>query len=125
MLKMFMEKINYVIIIYTLLLIGSWGWFLYGENKPKTSVDLVDHMYINQEISSLITNNASVSEEDFNTFKNYFDGEDLLKVSQYTILKYEDNFLLIETTPGLINNQLYIKNMRSIESNEFKRILED
>ncbi|GEM01878.1 hypothetical protein HHA03_14100 [Halolactibacillus halophilus] len=41
------------------------------------------------------------------------------------MLEYEDNFLLIQTNPGLVNKQLYIQDIRSIEANEFKRILEE
>lgn len=122
---MFMKKITIVTMIYTLLLLGSWGWFLYVENKPKTSVDLTEQMLISQDLSRLIAPNASVSESDFESFQNYFSGEGPLKISQYTLLEYEDNFLLIQTNPGLINNQLYIQDIRSIETNEFKRILEE
>lgn len=120
-----MKKITTMTIIYTLLLLGSWGWFLYANNKPKTSVDLTEQMLISQDLSGLIAPNASISESDFESFQNYFLEEGPLKISQYTMLEYEDNFLLIQTNPGLINNQLYIQDITSVEANEFKYILEE
>lgn len=122
---MFMKKITIMTMIYTLLLLGSWGWFLYVDNKPKTSIDLTEQMLISQDLSGLIAPNASISESDFESFRNYFSGEGPLKISQYTLLEYEDNFLLIQTNPGLVNKQLYIQDIRSVDVNEFKHILEE
>lgn len=119
-----MKKRNYVIVILVLFLIGSWVWFIYVNNKPKTSVDLVEYISINEDLSGLIATNASISEEDFHAYQDFFSGEGPNKVSQYSILEYNDNLLLIQTTPGLDNYQLYIQDMRIVELNEFQSILE-
>lgn len=47
--------------------------------------------------------------------KTFFPGEGPTKVSQYSILEYNDNLLLFQTTPGLDNYQLYIQDMRIVE----------
>lgn len=120
-----MKKITTMTMIYTLLLLGSWGWFLYVDNKPKTSVDLTEQMLISQDLSGLIAPNASISESDFESFQTYFSGEGSLEISQYTLLEYEDNVFVIQTNPGLINNQLYIQDIKSVDVNKFKHILEE
>lgn len=67
-----MKKTNYVIVILALFLRGSWVWFLYVDNRPKTSADLVEYISINEDLSRLIATNASISEEDFHTYQNLF-----------------------------------------------------
>lgn len=122
-----MKKKDYVIGILVLFLIGSWSWFMYVDQLPKSSVDLVEEIFINEGLSGLVAADAALSEEAFPIYQAYFSGEGPSKVSQYTVLEYndEDHLLMIQTTPGLDNHQIYIRDMGRIDVNAFENILGD
>lgn len=118
-------KKNYLIITLFIFIIVSWGWFLYVDNKPKTSVDIVEKVLINQDFSGLISTNGSITEESFPTYQSYFSGSER-RINQFTVLEYDnDNLLIIRTTPGLVDNQIYIQDIIEVERSELESILMD
>ncbi|WP_027964908.1 hypothetical protein [Halalkalibacillus halophilus] len=118
-------KSRHLSILLTILLTVSWIWFAYEDNKPKTSVDLVNYISVNEdgELQDVILNDSSLESTDIENHVNYF--QHSTQVSQFFIVKadHEDNSLLVETTPGLNSNKLHIKDIKEIDANALQEML--
>lgn len=120
-----MKKPYYVIVILSILLVGSWSWFIYINQKPKTTVDLVEHILMNESFSNLLDTDAQITEEDFNSYKSYF--MEMTGVQQFSIIEYNDpnQLLFMQTTPGTVDNQIYIQKLKIIQASDFEKLLQD
>ncbi|SHG71609.1 hypothetical protein [Ornithinibacillus halophilus] len=123
------KKIKLSLILILLLLLFSWNiWVFYQNSKPKTSADLLQELLNNNKYESLILNEGNRKEEIPNKIRNIKSNhavEAPQKVYQFAIYEYDNQVLLVETTPDLVNHQLYIKNVMYISKSEFEKIFNE
>ncbi|MFD2043061.1 hypothetical protein ACFSTA_01925 [Ornithinibacillus salinisoli] len=125
-----MKKQRYFIILLCVMLLASWGWFFYVNSKPKTSVDIVDSLLKNNSkeiLAELVGPRTQMKQEDIQKYKSYFSNEGPSTVKQFSFLEYDNNddVLLIQTTPGLENHQIYIQDIMTIDRQIMELILKD
>ena len=68
-------------------------------------------------------NNYSIdlTEKNYKDIKNFVSRLDLT-ISQFTILESENEILILETAPGLVNNRIQIKNVTKMTTENFKKL---
>lgn len=98
------------------LFVGSWFWFIIQNAKPKSVVDIVNKMVSEETIADLSYAEGAGSEEDLILLQDYRFGQDNVFYNQYFVLdKDGEDILLVETTSGLVNNELQIKSVKEID----------
>ena len=106
-----------MLIIFSSFLI----WFLVQDSKPKTALELVDRMASEETIRDRFSEGAD-TEENVELLSNYRFNNITINVSQYFVMDVgDDNVLIVETTAGLIDNELYIEDLLEID----REILEE
>ncbi|TLQ40398.1 hypothetical protein FEZ33_08425 [Ruoffia tabacinasalis] len=108
-----------MLIIFSSFLI----WFLVQDSKPKTALELVDRMASEETIRDRFSEGAD-TEENVELLSNYRFNNITINVSQYFVMDVgDDNVLIVETTAGLIDNELYIEDLLEIDRETLEEFL--
>lgn len=114
--RILLRKCQVSLVILILALIAVTGYFLTIEHKVKTSVELFETVLIDQSFENLIEDSPEIEKDLFQEHEPFFMSDEIT-VSQYTVIDNQnDELLVIRTTPGLINHQLVIQEVKVIDS---------
>jgi len=92
------------------------------QRRVKNSADLVMLVTIDQSFENLIEESPEVGKKMFQTYERFFDNNiEGRYIQQYTVIKNSDGErLLIRTTPGTVNHQLYIQDVKVLDADKSK-----
>lgn len=116
------KRTLFSLLIFILILFVQIGFLVVRLRKVTTSVDLVMRVTIDQSFESLIEESPEVGKEMFQKYERFFDNDtEGRNIQQYTVIKNSDGeHLLIRTTPGLVNNQLLIQDVKVLNADKSK-----
>ncbi len=116
------KRTLFSLLIFILILFVQIGFLVVRLRKVTTSVDLVMRVTIDQSFESLIEESPEVGKEMFQKYERFFDNDtEGRNIQQYTVIKNSDGeHLLIRTTPGLVNNQLLIQDVKVLDADKSK-----
>lgn len=117
------KKLNVFIYLFLLVLIVWKVVDIYQNNKPKTSADLSTELMLGKE-ESLVYNDDQQVLEDLKEHVAFFENGGPTRTYQYTVFEHGDEIMLLETTPGLVNNQLQIKRIKMMTKEAFFDLIE-
>lgn len=112
-----------ILIVIVTIVIGYVVIQGYSDAQPKTSIDLVMKLETT-EIESYDDYSLGLTENDYKEIKDFV-LKSGISISQFTILERENEVLILETTPGIVDNRIKIKNVRKISKEDFERFFRE
>ncbi|GEK90301.1 hypothetical protein SAMN04488100_1564 [Alkalibacterium putridalgicola] len=107
-------------------IIGLGAWIIFENSRPQTSAELLDEIMIFEDLAGdLSFSEATDNEQTVDIISNYLPIEDSSHISQFfTLDSGDDTVLLVETTPGLVDEQLQIKHAREIDRDVYEDLMD-
>ncbi|WP_208560073.1 hypothetical protein [Marinilactibacillus kalidii] len=120
------KKLKIGVIILLILFAGSWLWFIVQDSKPKSVVDVVNTIVSEESTANMSYKQGADTQENIDLLLEYRNLTGYLHYNQYFVLdKGGEEVLLVETTPGLVDNALEIKSVKEINREIYENELHE